>query len=194
MPNHHCHWKLDRITKTISRLKHLGGIESVARAIQHGQHCPFFKVNSFRPRLSDCSTNWNQIYDFESLGLATQILSVKQGVAAVGTAAAWYADQSNTSCQIFNSRQEIETTSHLGVHSQPPCIRDCSRHFAPYYQCSHNDRANTGTEVTCIDTCVSILHVTHEVLAFLSGKLTTDFENLALHPLLQACFPTWCNE
>ena len=39
-------------TKTISRLKQLW-TDSVAKAIQHGQQFPFFKVNSFCPRLSD---------------------------------------------------------------------------------------------------------------------------------------------
>ena len=44
-----------------------------------------------------------QIFDFESLvSIATEILSRKRG-----TAAAWYAEQSNTSRRIYSSGQEI---------------------------------------------------------------------------------------
>ena len=54
-----------------------------------------------------------QIFDFESLGsIATEILSRKRGAAA----AAWYADQSNTSRQIFNSRRE-KISVQVGMQS-----------------------------------------------------------------------------
>ena len=49
-----------------------------------------------------------QVFDFESLGsIATEILSRKRGAVAETAAWAWYADQSNTSRGIFNSRREI---------------------------------------------------------------------------------------
>ena len=49
MSNHHCHCKLGRITHKDYQQTKAGRIESVAKAIQHQKHCPFFKVIHFVP-------------------------------------------------------------------------------------------------------------------------------------------------